>query len=117
MRNLLQWGPVALVAVLGLGWLTKYESDKNRSQVFLPPTMPAQRTPTPTPTPAPLPLDTPEARRIQALTSCTDLLAAYDDAVDRADRLRDAGETDAAWSARSYVRLADSRLQKLRCDG
>lgn len=113
MKNLLQWGPVALVAVLGLAWLTKYESDKNRSQVFLPPTMPAQRSPAP----APLPLDTAEARRIQALTSCTDLLAAFDEAVDRADRLRDAGDADAAWSARSYVRLADARLQKLRCEG
>lgn len=112
---MLQWGPVALVAVLGLAWLTKYESDKNRSQVFLPPTMPAQQRAAPTP--APLPFNTPEARRIQALTSCSDLLAAFDEAVDRADRLRDAGDADAAWSARSYVRLADARLQKLRCEG
>lgn len=67
------------------------------------------------PAAAPLPLDTAEARRIEALTSCTDLLAAYEEAADRADRLREAGDTDAAWSARSYVRLADNRLQKLRC--
>lgn len=114
-RSTLQWAPVAVAAVLGLAWLTKYEADKHRRPVFVPPTNPIPTRGDATGLDASV--DTAEARRLRTMTSCAELEAALDEAAAQADRLRRLGDADEAWTARTYVRLATSRMQRLGCSG
>lgn len=116
----LEWAAVAVTAVVGLGWLTKYEIDKNtastgpsRTPVFQPPTAKAPFSEPPRVFEPPT--GDPVYARIQALTSCADLRAEAAAAAAEADRLRDAGRAVRARAADSRLAWAGSRLARLRC--
>jgi hypothetical protein len=123
VKGPVQWGAVGVVAVAGLGLLTKYEYDKSRSEMFTPPTRPAPvfLPPTPrseTPTkaaPAALPGDGPAYRRIQAMTSCAALQSARDDASRRAERLSGERRASEARGWQLSVIWAEDRMGELHC--
>lgn len=111
MKGAVQWAPLVVAGVLGLGWLTKYEADKHRSEVFQPPTVPTIR---PEAALRPPTVPAPAVRRIQALTSCADLRVAYDDVADRTSRLlADSGRVDQV--LRDSMRAAVDRMDRLDC--
>lgn len=112
-RGALQWAPIVVTAALGLGLLTKYESDKHRSQTFLPPVRSAL--PSAKPVATPPAAGDPAYRRIQALTSCADLQAAFTEAARRVERLPEGRRAAEARSAVAAMGWADDRLAKLRC--
>jgi hypothetical protein len=112
---MLRWAPIAVTCALGLGLLTRYESDKNRAPTFRPPTRPAtsprraSETPEPDRGPAYL--------RIQALKSCSDLRAAFDEAAAGVGRLPESDRSPEAQAQLASMRWVDERLERLHCDG